>query len=67
MMTETVLSYWRTAWALLAGHQRFLVRGKARCVASRYACIWAKDQPSAVRRFASQSPGCAEVVVLSRL
>jgi hypothetical protein len=64
---HAILANWQTAWALIAGHRRFLVRGRASRAQSRYACTWGKNQQDAMRRFARQYPDCEDLEVLGRL
>jgi hypothetical protein len=63
---HAILANWQTAWALIAGHRRFLMRGSA-SQARRYACTWGKNQKHAMRRFAKQHPDCENIEVLGQL
>ncbi len=64
---QALLAYWQTAWAILAGHQRFLVRGRNAQTPNRYTCVWARDQQDAVRRFARRNLECDRIEVLASL
>jgi hypothetical protein len=62
-----ILGDWQTAWAMIAGQRRFLVRGRASRTRSRYACTWGRNQQDAMRRFATQNADCQNIEVLAQL
>jgi len=64
---QALFEHWQTAWALLAGHRRFLVCGRDAQLLNRYNCIWARDRQNAIRRFARRNVECARIEVLASL